>query len=349
LNKKMFMQGVNLLNDVNKYCDKFIENVDSFLTLKTKDDNKLTSEIIDFIISSGGKRIRPRLVFLCFKACLAHLNVKDEDGIISLNQNLVKAASVIELIHTASLLHDDIIDEATKRRGKKTANTIWGNKEVILVGDYLFAKSFSLISELKNLELVNFLSSACLELTMGEVKQLCARSIINVSIAEYDNIIYQKTASLFECSAKIGSFIAADFASNNCNNLDNDIIKSFANFGMYIGKAFQVVDDILDYDSNFSFFGKDVGRDFLEGKITLPIILGFEDEFILNTFKNKDFTDKSFKDVCKILQNKGILQKARHNAKELIDSAILSLDSIKHSPQKQMLTDLANSLAKRIS
>jgi octaprenyl-diphosphate synthase len=341
----MFIQGVNLLNDVNKYCDKFIENVDSFLTLKTKDDNKLTSEIIDFIISSGGKRIRPRLVFLCFKACLAHFNVKDEDLEIA-TSNLVKAASVIELIHTASLLHDDIIDEATKRRGKKTANTIWGNKEVILVGDYLFAKSFSLIAELKNLELVNFLSLACLELTMGEVKQLSALSLINVSIAEYDNIIYQKTASLFECSAKIGSFIAANFASNN---LDNNIIKSFANFGMYIGKAFQVVDDILDYDSNFSFFGKDVGRDFLEGKITLPIILGFEDHFILNTFKNKDFTDKSFKDVCKILQSKGILQKARHSAKELIDSAILSLDSIKHSPQKQMLTDLANSLAKRIS
>ena len=210
---------------------------------------KLVHDIVIHVISNG-KRVRPILLFLIAKA----FGVKNTDAIIN-------SAFAVEMIHTASLLHDDVVDETKKRRGKKTANTLWGNKETILVGDHLFTQSFLAITELNNFNATKIIADASSRLTIGEITQLENEQNINLSTDEYLKIIYHKTASLFEASAQLAALFSETGNVEHCGTL-----------GKNLGFAFQIIDDILDYKGSKTL-GKDVGTDFKERKVTLPVLL----------------------------------------------------------------------------
>lgn len=238
------------ITPVYKFVEEELRLLNDMLIAQGGSNYKLVREIVSHIVSKG-KRIRPVLTFLIAKA----FGVKNK-------QALVSSAFAVELIHTASLLHDDVVDETKKRRGKKTANVLWGNKETILVGDHLFTQSFLAIVALQNFEATQIIANASSRLTIGEITQLENERNINLSMEEYLGIIYHKTASLFEASAKLGALFSENPNQNSC-----------AEFGKNLGFAFQMMDDILDYSGSKMMTGKDTGTDFKERKVTLPVII----------------------------------------------------------------------------
>lgn len=215
----------------------------------------LIAEISNHLISSGGKRIRPILLILAAKLC----GSKDE----SANHNL---AAAVELIHSATLLHDDVVDDSDVRRGKKTANAIWDNKATILVGDYLFSIAFQLMVRSKNLDILDILAKASSVMADGEVMQLENSNNIHLTEKDYLEIIFGKTAVLFEAACQSGALIS-DASSQE--------VTALRDFGKNLGIIFQIVDDLLDYSANEKVLGKDIGNDFFEGKVTLPIIFTY--------------------------------------------------------------------------
>jgi len=317
---------------VQSYASKHIEAVNKLIIESCGGESQLIEDIVNFIVSSGGKRVRPIFVYLCHNLC-----GKNDD-----NEDLVKASAVVELIHTASLLHDDIIDEATKRRGKKTANTIWGNKEVILVGDFLFAKSFQIISSIKNIEIIQILSAACLNLTRGEVMQLSARGEA-IGESDYYNIIYSKTAALFEASGKIGAIIA---------NAEAEAVLQMGQVGKNIGMAFQIVDDILDYKPSSKTFGKKNGADFFEGKTTLPVIFARQgskenSKKIETIFTQKLFTEENFAKTVAIMQSGQVFEKSGNVAKFFVANCTTTLNNFPPCKAREHLFELISFFCER--
>ena len=207
-------------------------------------------------LNSGGKRIRPLLTLAAAKLC------EYKDG----NRD-VNLAACVELIHSATLLHDDVIDNSDLRRGIKTSNAIWGNQSSILVGDYLFSRCFEMMVEDGSAEILKLLSSTSSTIAQGEVLQLEKKGEIDVLEETYFNIINMKTAALFAAAARVGACIG------NKNKKEKDALESY---GKNIGMAFQIADDALDYYSKDIFFGKKIGKDFYEGKTTLPLIIIFQ-------------------------------------------------------------------------
>ncbi|XVN40418.1 MAG: polyprenyl synthetase family protein [Rickettsia endosymbiont of Argas persicus] len=217
-----------------------------------KSDEELIEKVGKYLLEAGGKRIRPLLTIITAK-------MFGYDG-----DNHIKLASAVEFIHTATLLHDDVVDDSTLRRFKPTANVIWGSKTSILVGDFLFSQSFKLMVASGSIKAMNILAIASAIISEGEVVQLVKlneRRIINIQ--EYQQIVKSKTAELFGASCSVGAIIA---------NQSDDISKNIQDFGRLLGTIFQVIDDLLDYLGNDSQVGKNIGDDFLEGKVTLPLI-----------------------------------------------------------------------------
>ena len=235
-----------------------LEEVNKIILNNSKGESKLISEIAQHIMLPGGKRIRPVLTILGAKICNYNTNLKQ-------HYNL---AAAVELIHTATLLHDDVVDESHLRRGKKSANAIWGNKASILVGDYLLSTAFQLMVKTGSIKVLDLLSNTSRIMSDGEVMQLMNSTDIQISQDKYLQIIEQKTAILFAAAATSGSIIA---------DANSDKEKALYDFGINLGVSFQIMDDILDYSSSSNVLGKDVGDDFFEGKITLPIILAYKD------------------------------------------------------------------------
>jgi octaprenyl-diphosphate synthase len=252
---------------------KFQEVLDSFSNDLTKVNNiilsssigksELIQQISNHLISSGGKRIRPILLIISAKLCGSQ---NDE------NQHYL--ASAVEMIHSATLLHDDVVDMSEIRRGKKTANALWDNKASILVGDYLFSLSFQLMVKSQNLAILDLLAKTSSIIADGEVLQLQNSTNINLTEEKYFEIIFGKTAVLFSACCEVGGLL---------NNRPSSEIEALRLFGKYLGMVFQIVDDILDYSSDEATLGKDIGNDFFEGKVTLPII---------KTYQKADFTNK---------------------------------------------------------
>lgn len=233
-----------MIKNITNYVENELELLKKKLHDLSKNEHKLIDNVVSHVILNG-KKVRPILLFLIAKS-FENNNINDT----------ISTAFAIELIHTASLLHDDVVDKTKTRRGKRTANDLWGDKETILVGDYLFTQAFLTVAKLKNVEATQIIANACCNLTEGEVFQLENEMNINITIEKYLDIIYKKTASLFEAATLLG------YGKN-----DVDI----ANFGKNIGMIFQMMDDILDYFGTKT--GKDVGNDFNERKVTLPVIL----------------------------------------------------------------------------
>ena len=240
------------LEAIKKILENDLSKLESRLKTRSKTNVKLINKLSEHIISSGGKRLRPTLLFLAARF-----------GEKSLYNKAVDASAIVEFIHAATLLHDDVVDMSEIRHSQDTANTIWGNKGAVLVGDFLYSRAFEIIVEINDTEIYETLALTTNTIAQGEVMQLMNIKNTQLSEKEYMEIIYRKTAILFEASAKIGSIIG---------RINSENIESLAKFGLHLGLAYQLRNDFLDYFGDTGSTGKNLAEDLLEGKVTIPII-----------------------------------------------------------------------------
>ena len=274
----------------------------------------LISQMSQYIINSGGKRIRPLLLLICAKAT-------EYDGDYHYSM-----AVVIELIHTATLLHDDVVDQSATRRGQETANELWGNAPSVLVGDFLYSRAFEIMVEPNSMEIMRILSKATNQISEGEVLQLLNIKNANVTQAEYFKVIERKTACLFKAACQIAGILSS---------ADQKVINAMGSFGMHLGNAFQIIDDTLDYESDSNIIGKEIGDDLSEGKVTLPMIYALEktkkaeNKILKDAIKNADASH--IDQIVEILLNVDAFQYSRDIAKIESNRALESIDYLSDS------------------
>jgi len=294
--------------------------MDEILVNRLDSNVDLISQMSQYIINSGGKRIRPLLLLLCARAT----NYKGDYH--------YSMAVVIELIHTATLLHDDVVDGSSTRRGQETANELWGNAPSVLVGDFLYSRAFEIMVEPNSMQIMKILSKATNQISEGEVLQLLNIKNANVSQSEYFEVIERKTACLFKAACQIAGILSES---------DKDIINALGSFGMHLGNAFQIIDDTLDYESNSSVIGKEVGDDLSEGKVTLPMIYaleitkGSEKETLSNAIINAD--SSNIDNIVNILLSVNAFEYSRKVAKNESNLALKSLEIIPNSEYRSAL------------
>ena len=294
--------------------------MDEILVNRLDSNVDLISQMSQYIINSGGKRIRPLLLLLCARAT----NYKGDYH--------YSMAVVIELIHTATLLHDDVVDGSSTRRGQETANELWGNAPSVLVGDFLYSRAFEIMVEPNSMQIMKILSKATNQISEGEVLQLLNIKNANVSQSEYFEVIERKTACLFKAACQIAGILSES---------DKDIINALGSFGMHLGNAFQIIDDTLDYESNSSVIGKEVGDDLSEGKVTLPMIYaleitkGSEKETLSNAITNAD--SSNIDNIVNILLSVNAFEYSRKVAKNESTKALKFLEVIPNSEYRSAL------------
>jgi octaprenyl-diphosphate synthase len=278
-----------------------MERVNAMILSRTGSDVTLIPEVANHLISSGGKRLRPMLT-------LATAALTGYSG-----TGHIKLAAAVEFMHTATLLHDDVVDESELRRGKAAARMVWGNEASVLVGDFLLGQAFKMMVEVGSLRALDILSSAAAVIAEGEVMQLAAAKQLDTTEDAYLAVIRAKTAELFAAASEVGPVLAGRAAAEEA---------ACRSFGMNLGIAFQLVDDALDYGGSKARLGKNVGDDFREGKITLPIILAFrrgsaeEREFWRRSIENGETSDSELERAVATLARHGALddtvERARH-------------------------------------
>jgi octaprenyl-diphosphate synthase len=239
------------IEDLNRLIRDDMDAVNRLIQARLSSDVALIDQLGHYIINSGGKRLRPALVLLSARA----FGYQGE-----FHYNL---AAIVEFIHTATLLHDDVVDASERRRGRDTANAIWGNEAAVLVGDFLYSRAFQMMVEINSMRVMEILADATNTIAEGEVMQLLNCNDPDTTEARYLNVIHCKTAKLFEAAAQLGAVICHGSAEQE---------SAMARFGMHLGTAFQLVDDVLDYSASAEEMGKNVGDDLAEGKPTLPLI-----------------------------------------------------------------------------
>ena len=251
-NKPMGEPNPNLsLDDIRTLVEDDMQAVNALITDRLHSDVTLVNQVSTYIINSGGKRMRPLLVLLCANA----IEPKNDQ-----HQNL---AAIVEFIHTATLLHDDVVDASTLRRGTETANALWGNEASVLVGDFLYSRAFQMMVELDDMRVMDILADTTNVIAEGEVLQLLNCHDPNTTEEQYLQVIRAKTAKLFEAAGRLPAVI---------NGCDAEIEDSLARYALHLGVAFQVIDDVLDYCGSTEEIGKNLGDDLSEGKPTLPLI-----------------------------------------------------------------------------
>ncbi len=326
---------VQLKKSINNSYSELKSSVEDKLFLveekiKTKLSSKveLVDEMTKYHIKTGGKKIRALLTLGSAKLCGYSQGSRD-----------INLAACIELIHAATLMHDDVIDAGEIRRGKKTLNSIWGNQSSILVGDYLLSRCFEMMVEDGNLEVLKLLSSTSAEISQGEVLQLQHKGEVDMLEATYLKIISAKTASLFSAATKVGSILA---------NKENKIKEALEFYGKNLGLTFQIADDTLDYNSELKFFGKKIGNDFYEGKITLPIILLYqkakpeEKLEIKKIFEKKDRSESEFNKILLMIRKYNIIFECYKKAEYFINLASNSLSIFNETKEKNILKNLTS-------
>lgn len=311
----------------HQYQDQ-LTRINDILIDRAKGDSELANKIIENLVSFKGKRLRPLLVVISY-----HILNKNHQ-----NDDFLKIAAAIELLHNATLLHDDVIDDSKMRRGRKTANYQWGNKAGILSGDLLLATSFQIIIEVAQMEILNSIALASKIMSNGEILQLSNIGNIKIGREKYLDIIYAKTATLFSVATESGAILA---------NANNQEIKSLKEFGMNLGMSFQIMDDILDYDSSNDKMGKNIADDFMEGKVTLPIILleenctDLERESLNKIFQNnQNITEQNFYDVKLLIEKYNIIAKSKDLALEYLDKAKNNLSNFNDLEHKNTALSL---------
>ena len=300
----------------------------------TSDSTPIISELSSHLIKAGGKRLRPLLTIASAKMC-------DYSG-----DAHIKLAAAIEFIHSATLLHDDVVDESEKRRGKPTANFLWNNQSSVLVGDYLFSKSFQLMVEAESLNVLSILADASATISEGEILQLSAVRNLNTSQEVYYKIIEGKTAALFSAATKVGAVIA---------NSEKDFVTAFMNYGKFLGLCFQLTDDLLDYIGDEDSLGKKIGDDFKEGKLTLPLIKAIEkstskeQEFWKKAIQKNSPSEDKLEQALIIMKKYETLDFTRNEAINYSKKASNSLDVFPRSDLKDTLKELASHVVSRIN
>jgi len=298
--------------------------VDQLIINELSSDVLLINQMGHYIVGNGGKRLRPMLLLLVAKAL----------GDIS-DKHLVLAA-VIEFIHTATLLHDDVVDESDLRRGKQSANAVWGNAASVLVGDYLYSKAFEMMVRTGNMRVMEILSKTTTAIAEGEVLQLLNCNNPETTEAKYLEVISRKTAILFSAATRLGAVIAG---------VSTEIEENLALYGQHLGIAFQLIDDALDYKASQEDLGKKLGDDLAEGKPTLPLIYaiqkaGSSDAAIIIDAVKEGKRD-SFNEVYEIVQKTQAITYTEHRADQEAAKAIDALGMLPKSPYKDALIDLA--------
>ena len=282
----------------------------------------------NYHVQTGGKRLRALLTLGSSKLCGYSKGVRD-----------INLAACIELIHGATLMHDDVIDSSKVRRGKKTINTIWGNQSSILVGDYLLSRCFEMMVEDGNLEILKLLSSTSAKIAQGEILQLQHKGEIDMLEETYLKIITSKTAILFAAATRVGAILS------NKESREKDALEFY---GKNLGLTFQIADDTLDYNSELKLFGKNVGNDFFEGKITLPIILLFqkintiEKQKLTNIFKQEKRALSDLSYTLELIKKYKIINECYKKAEHFINLASNSLSIFEDSVEKKVLEKLTS-------
>lgn len=291
-------------------------------------------EVTAHLVGAGGKRLRPMLTLAAARMCgysgPYHIHL----------------AATVEFIHTATLLHDDVVDESAQRRGRPTANLLWDNKSSVLVGDYLFSRSFQLMVETGNLRVLSILSNASATIAEGEVLQLTAAQDLATTEAIYLQVVRGKTAALFSAATQVGGVIAG---------APEPQVKALFDYGDALGIAFQIVDDLLDFEGNSSATGKNIGDDFRERKLTMPLIKAVakadpdERAFWQRTIEKGDQKDGDLDTALSLLLRHGALDDTRAQALAWADKAKSALDTLPDHDIRDMLRDLADYVVERIS
>ena len=312
--------------DLKKSVDEKLVLVEEKIKTKLNSDVGLVQKMTNYHIQTGGKRLRALLTLGSAKLCNYLKGGRD-----------INLAACVELIHAATLMHDDVIDVSSVRRGKKTINSIWGNQSSILVGDYLLSRCFEMMVEDGNLEVLKLLSSTSSKIAQGEILQLQHKGDIDMLEETYLKIISTKTAVLFSASTKVGAILA------NKKNNEKDALEFY---GKNLGLTFQIADDILDYNSELKLFGKKIGNDFYEGKITLPIILlsqqinNIEKQSLKDIFKKNKRSENDLKFTLDLILKYKIIKQCYKKAEHFISLASSSLSIFPNSEEKKVLENL---------
>ena len=325
----------NPLNDLFNALQNEMQSVDVLINERMFSQHApLIHQLTDHLINAGGKRLRPLLT-------LASSHICNYRG-----QYHIHLAAIVEFIHTATLLHDDVIDESLNRRGQPTANNLWDNKSSVLVGDFLFARAFQLMVETGSLKILDSLSNASAEISESEVLQMSLAQNLSASKNQYMQVIKGKTATLFASACEVGGLIS---------NASCERIAALKLFGQALGISFQMVDDYLDYAGKKSNLGKNIGDDFREKKITLPIIFSLEKnnesnhKFWKKTLSKGLQESKDFVIAQKILANDGSLEKTRLEAIKWSNIAKSQLEILPRGKFNRLLNQLTDYVVARIS
>ncbi len=300
-----------------------MRRVDDAIRASLDSDIALIRQIASYIIGAGGKRIRPRLVLLFASA----LGFEGDER--------YTLAATVEFIHTATLLHDDVVDESSLRRGRPTANALFGNAASVLVGDFLYSRAFQMMVSVNRMRVLEILADATNVIAEGEVLQLMNMHDADLGVEAYLRVIRYKTAKLFEASARLGAVLA---------NASTDLEDACADFGRHLGTAFQLIDDLLDYEGDSSSLGKNVGDDLREGKPTLPLLLAMangtteERELVRHAIEHGEVA--RLQEIVAIVRKTGSIEETRRAARDEARAAEEALSMLPDSVHRRALLDL---------
>ena len=321
------VQLKNQIDDSYFQLKNLVENrlisVEEKIKSKLISDVDLVQKMTDFHVNTGGKRLRALLTLGSAKMCGYSKGTRD-----------INLAACVELIHAATLMHDDVIDNGTVRRGKKTLNKIWGNHSSVLIGDYMLSRCFEMMVDDGNLEVLKLLSSTSSKIAQGEVLQLQHNREVDMLEETYLKIISAKTAELFAAATKVGAILS------EVKTKEKEALEFY---GRNLGLTFQIADDTLDYNSDLKLFGKKIGQDFYEGKITLPIILllqkteNNEKEKIKNIFLNDERDENELNYILSLIKKYDVINSCYQKAQHYINIASNSLSIFKDCEEKKIL------------
>ena len=324
LKKEINNSYIQLKNSVEEKLMLVEEKIKS----KLISDVRLVEKMTDYHLNTGGKRLRALLTLCSAKLCGYSKGTRD-----------INLAACVELIHSATLMHDDVIDDGSVRRGKKTLNKKWGNHSSVLVGDYLLSRCFEMMVEDGNIEVLKLLSSTSSIIAQGEVLQLQHKGEVDMLEETYLKIISSKTAELFAAATKVGAILS------ETRNKDKEALEFY---GRNLGLTFQIADDTLDYNSETNLFGKKIGKDFFEGKITLPIILLFqkasskEKVILKEIFLKKERNENDFIKIISLIKKYDVIKSCYQKAYHYINLASNSLSVFDNCDEKNILDNLTS-------
>ena len=313
------------MQNINAPIADALQKVNALIRRELHSDVVLINQLAAYIIDSGGKRLRPITTLLAAQAC-------GYSGELH-----IQAAAIIEFIHTATLLHDDVVDESGLRRGRETANAIWGNQASVLVGDFLYSRSFQMMVDIGEMQVMEILADTTNTIAEGEVMQLLNCHDPDTDEQRYMAVIHHKTAKLFEAAAQIGAVLAQ-------RPLEQQ--QALAAYGMHLGTAFQLIDDILDYSASSAELGKNIGDDLAEGKPTLPLIYALQHsnaqqaQIIRSAIEHGGLEHIAV--ITQTIESTGALDYTARRAAQEADQAIACLDLLPASPSKESMRSLAN-------